>query len=69
MKLTENLKNQIDSMSYETLLYKWRFATLGDPIFQDESGEYFSKRMKELKELPGGKEEHVQVSKSIGWEK
>ena len=44
MKLTEENKNYIDSLSYESLLHKWRFAPIGDPMFQDETGKYFTQR-------------------------
>jgi len=62
-KTLENLMNEIDSMSYEDLLRRWRFAKIGDPIFQGESGSYFRREMIE-------KGENVNtsaVSKRIGW--
>lgn len=65
--LTPELKARIDAMSYEQLLHKWRFAPIGDPIFQGDSGEYIGKRMQELRSQPGGDDEHVRASKSIGW--
>ncbi len=67
MDLTPELKKQIDDMSYESLLQAWRFAPAGDSRFQGESGDYWSKRMAELKAQPGGQERHVAASKSIGW--
>jgi hypothetical protein len=67
MDLTIKNKAAIDTMSYETLLGRWRFAPAGDPWFQGETGEYWGKRMKELREQPGGQERHVAASKSIGW--
>lgn len=67
MKLTEQLKAQIDQMSYRELLSKWRFTPVGDPMFQDESGKYFGERMAELRRAPGGDEKHVAASKSLGW--
>jgi hypothetical protein len=39
---------------------------VGDPWFQDVTGEYWSKRMKELREQGA---DHVSASKNIGWEK
>ena len=69
MDLTEKNKNYIDSLSYTQLLDHWRFAPIGDKWFQGETGEYWKKRMKELREMPGGNEEHVRSSKLIGWEK
>jgi hypothetical protein len=59
MQLTEENKKYIDSMSYEELLRIWRFAPTGSEWFQTETGEYWSKRMQDLKSKPGGKRLHV----------
>jgi hypothetical protein len=69
MKLTEELKAQIDSMDYETMLFKWRFDSCEEgSIFEGESGEYFKTSMFKKKDnLPEG--EAVAVSKRIGWER
>jgi hypothetical protein len=67
MDLTEENKKHIDSLSYEALLAHWRFAKAGDPWFQGETGGYWSTRMKELREMPGGDERHTAASKSIEW--
>ena len=67
MKLTEKIKKHIDGMSYTTMLGKLRFAPLGDTLFQGETGEYFHKRMDELRSQPGGQEMHVAASKKLGW--
>ena len=64
MDLTPENKAYIDSLSYEQLLCGWRFAPVGDPWFQGETGEYWGRRMKELREQG---ENHVQASKNIGW--
>jgi hypothetical protein len=64
MKLTEGLKKSIDESSYESLLSRWRFSKIGEPLFQGESGDYFQKVMLEKKELV----DHVAISKKIGWE-
>jgi len=69
MDLTPECKAEIDAMSYEQLLSKWRFAPAGSPWFQGESGDYWGKRMNELRSLPGGDIEHTQASKRIGWER
>ena len=50
MDLTIKNKLYIDSLSYESLLSKWRFAPIGDNWFAGETGDYWSKRMKQLKE-------------------
>ena len=66
MDLTEELKQQIDAMSYEEMLRKWRFAPVGDPIFQGSVGKYFSTRMFALRDAdPAGA---VAASKRIGWQ-
>ena len=62
--MNERIKQWIDAASYEELLNKWRFARIGDPMFQGETGEYYAAVMREK----GKTEDHVQVSKNIGWE-
>lgn len=64
MDLIPSTKAIIDSFSYETLLYHWRFAKSGDPWFQGETGEYWGRRMRELK----GTVDHVAISKKVGHE-
>ena len=66
MLLTENNKKYIDSLSYEQLLSNWRFAPLGDPWFQGETGEYWGVAMKKKKEELKGYQA-VAISKNIGW--
>ena len=44
MKLTDAIKNQIDGMSYEDLLRRWRFAPPGVPLFQGDAGVHYSRR-------------------------
>lgn len=68
MELTQERKNHIDSLSYYNLLSSWRFAPVGNPWFQGETGDYWSKRMKELREKPGGDAAHVKASKELGWD-
>lgn len=62
MDLTPENKEIIDNMDYEQLLRQWRFSPSGDPWIQGETGEYWSKRMKELKGP-----DHTSISKKIGW--
>lgn len=65
MDLTSENKASIDKMDYESLLYRWRNAPVGDPWFQGETGYYWKQRMQELRNVdPAG---HVQASKNIGW--
>ena len=66
MKLTAETRTHIDSLSYEDLLSKWRFAPVGDPWMEGETGTYWAERMKikrNEESNPSG------VSKNIGWEK
>ena len=65
MKLTPENQAHIDSLSYDRLLSHWRFAPVGDPWFEGETGKYWSERMKALQ---GAGENHVSASKSIGWD-
>ena len=60
-------KKWIDASSYEGLLHKWRFAAVGDAMFQGDTGDYYSKVMAEKRssERDGG----VSASKSVGWDK
>lgn len=67
MDLTAELKQEIDDKSYEKLLSRWRFAPVGDAMFQGESGKYWGGRMAELRSKPGGDGEAVRASKSLGW--
>jgi len=69
MKLTDELKEQLDKMDYESMLFKWRFdACEINSIFEGESGEYFKDSMfKKRDALPNG--EAVAVSKRVGWER
>lgn len=62
-KMTETTKNFIDRMTYEEMLKLWRFSPPGSMIFQGETGDYFSKVMKEKKK----KVNAAEISKKIGW--
>ena len=66
MDLTPENKTHIDSMSYEGLLGKWRFAPAGNPWFQGETGKYWGDRMAELR---NGGADCVGASKNIGWDR
>jgi hypothetical protein len=63
--MTEAQKRWIDNASYDQLLNKWRFAPVGDPMFQGETGEYYADRMSKLRKLDP--DAHVRASKTIGW--
>lgn len=64
--IDEKTKAIIDGMSYKSMLRKWRFAPSGDPMFQDETGDYFAEVMK-AKKAALTDEEQVRASKEIGW--
>lgn len=63
---TEEMKRQIDNMSYTELLSSWRHAPVGSPYFQGEVGEHYTKVMARKKEEIGNAG-HVAASKEIGW--
>ena len=65
MDLTKENKQRIDEMSYSELLTHWRFNTIDVGWFHGETGDYWAKRMVELKSTV----DHVSISKSIGWKK
>ena len=58
-------KATIDSMSYESMLRRWRMAPCGDPMFQGDTGDYYAKVMAKKQKTA----DHVATSKRIGWEK
>lgn len=66
MNTALDLKEWIDDASYEELLRRWRFAPSGDPFFEGEMGEYYSRKIAERRKEVG-EEEHTRVSKKIGW--
>lgn len=66
MKLTPENKARIDVMSYAELLQHWRFAPIGDPWFQGETGDYWADRMAQLRQQGA---DHVAASKRVGWNK
>ena len=65
MDLTPERKAIIDNYSYEQLLSRWRFAPIGDPWFQGETGDYCGDRMAFLRDQDNAA--HVVASKNIGW--
>lgn len=67
MDLTPERKAIIDNYSYEQLLSRWRFAPIGDPWFQGETGDYWGDRMAFLRDQDNAA--HVVASKNIGWNK
>lgn len=59
-------KAKIDAMSYYDLLKGWRFAPVGDPLFQGETGDYYAQVMAK-KRVEVGPDAHTGISKEIGW--
>src|SRR3990172_11083437 len=49
MKLTEENKRYIDSLSILQLLEAIRFRPSGDPLFDGETGEYWMKKYAQLR--------------------
>ena len=66
--VSQEKKDQINNMNYESMLRMWRFAPVGNPIFQGDTGKYYAHVMAEKKKEVGDAA-HVAASKSIGWEK
>lgn len=64
--LSPEIKKRIDALTYEDLLAQWRFARVGDPMFQGECGEYFSRVMFAKRDALSN-QERVTVSKRVGW--
>ena len=54
-------KAKIDNMTQLELCKIWRFAPVGDSLLQGDTGDYFSKALKEK----GGFT--PEISKQIGW--
>lgn len=62
----DEMKKQIDGMSYEELLSNWRNVPVGSPFFQGDVGTYYSEVVA-AKRKEVGNAAHVAASKSIGW--
>lgn len=65
--MTPEQKKTIDGMSYEAMLSLWRNAPVGHPMFQGDTGNYYTEIMKQ-KRKEVGDAGHVAASKSVGWE-
>lgn len=66
--MTDEQKKWIDNASYSELLRRWRFAPVGDQMFQGDTGDYYDKVMQK-KKADIGSQLAVQISKDIGWER
>jgi hypothetical protein len=65
VRLTPEIKARIDSLDVYDLLERARRAPIGDPMFQDEVGEYWMKRLAEKRNENNAA--YVAASKAIGW--
>lgn len=63
--MTDQQRAWIDSASYEQLLSKWRNASIGDPMFQGGTGDYFSSAMAKRRDAGA---DTVAASKLVGWD-
>lgn len=63
--MTEEQKAWIDNASLFQLLRRWRFSDSGDPIFQGEIGEYYSKVMFAKRDADPAA--WTATSKQVGW--
>ena len=62
----EQMKAWVNQASYEELLSKWRFASIGDPFFSTpEVSEYFHQHLIEKRRETT--DDGVAASKRIGW--
>jgi hypothetical protein len=67
--MTLERKSEIDAMFYIEMLRLWRFAPLGDPLFNNsEESNYFCEVMKTKRNLIDDST-YSNISKQIGWQK
>ncbi len=66
--LNQKIKDEIDNMSYDDMLRRWRFSPVGDIMFAGEEGEYFEETFRERNKKLGDKG-HCKASKRVGWDK
>ena len=59
--MTPEQKARIDDLDQYSLCRIWRFALVGEPLLQGDTGDYFAKVMKEK----GGMTS--EISKELGW--
>jgi len=67
VKLTPENKAYIDNLTLESLLEHLRFAPVGDPWFQGETGEYWGKVISAKRDA--NQAAWTAASKSVGWDK
>ena len=59
--MTPEQKKQIDNMTQFEMARMWRFARVGEPLLQGETGDYFAQVFK----AKGGMT--PEISKQLGW--
>ena len=64
--MSESQRKWIDDASYEEMLARWRFAAIGDQMFQGETGAYYAKVMHQKRDALSHSGQ-VSASKSVGW--
>lgn len=50
MKLTSENKATIDALAHQELIVRWVYAPPSDVWFQDETGQYWSERVNEIRD-------------------
>lgn len=65
MDLTPENKAYIDSCDIHTLLFRVRFAPIGDPWFQGETGDYWMDRLSTVRAQD--EDAYIRASKDMGW--
>lgn len=65
LKLDEKTKNFINSLTYEELLEQYKIAPKTDPWFQGEIGNYWKKRIKQLKPSNTIEEKNTLIFKAV----
>jgi len=59
--MTDKEKEQIDNMSQLEMARLWRFAEVGHPLLQGDTGKYFAKEFEKKGFFT------PEISKKIGW--
>lgn len=64
--MTNEDKRWIDDATCYELLKRWRHAPIGDPILQEDTGEYYKRKLGEMRERIGDVQ-WSRLSKTVGW--
>lgn len=59
-------KEWIDNASLEQLVRRWRFALAGDPMFEGETGDYFTQVL--IAKKHKSPEAFTAASVQVGWD-